>query len=284
MAIHFQLNPTTHTLSGKGTSQKFKSPNTSGPFGAGMLDTLVIHYTGGASGSSSAAWLCNPQAQASAHVVVDRDGTVFQLLPFNQIAWHAGWSSHNGRQGLNKYSIGIEIDNAGILQKSGAAFVSSFGKLIAPEEVVEATHRHHITPAFWHKYTEVQLEVVEALSRQLVEAYGLKYLVGHEEISPGRKIDPGPAYPLEALRNKVLYSARNVDQGNIGRVTASSLNVRSGPGVHHPPVIDPLPHGSLVDVVDQRGDWLHVHVAVLQHYGWVHRRYVDLLALEADVD
>ena len=83
----------------------------SGEFEKGKLDTIVIHYTAGPF-QSSLNTLKNPKVKASAHVIVDRDGSVTQLIPFNEIAWHAGESSYGTRTGLNKYSIGIEIVNS----------------------------------------------------------------------------------------------------------------------------------------------------------------------------
>src|SRR5882672_10600458 len=87
-------------------------------FAAGFPDALIIHFTAGASAESSAAWLCNPQAKASAHVVVARDGSIIQLVPFDTVAWHAGASSYGGRSGYNQYSIGIETDYPGRLTRT----------------------------------------------------------------------------------------------------------------------------------------------------------------------
>src|SRR5687767_7791791 len=83
------------------------------------LDTIIIHYTAGGSPESSIATLIDPNIRASAHVVVGRDNSVTQLVPFNLIAWHAGESQYGNRVGFNQYSIGIEIDNAGKLEKRG---------------------------------------------------------------------------------------------------------------------------------------------------------------------
>ena len=76
---------------------------------------LVMHYTAGSSAESAVAWLCNPEAKASAHLVIGRDGSITQLAAFNRSAWHAGQSRWAGRNSLNAFSIGIELDNAGKL-------------------------------------------------------------------------------------------------------------------------------------------------------------------------
>ena len=83
---------------------------------------IVLHYTAGTSAESSALFLTRPDVSASAHVVIGREGEVFQLVPFNIEAWHAGKSWYAGRGGLNRYSIGIELDNLGKLRFSGGLF------------------------------------------------------------------------------------------------------------------------------------------------------------------
>ena len=93
------------------------SPNQGGPI---VPEYLVIHYTAGRSGASSARHFLDPEAKASAHIVLDRSGKIWQLVPFRRKAWHAGISAWAGRHGLNGFSIGIEIDNAGKLTKVGS--------------------------------------------------------------------------------------------------------------------------------------------------------------------
>jgi N-acetylmuramoyl-L-alanine amidase len=103
-----------HLLSGEKIDFK-NSPNISGKFKTGLLDTIVIHYTAGSSRESSVSTLINPGSKASAHLVIGRDGKITQLVPFDTIAWHAGNSSYKGRVGLNSYSIGIEIDRKSVV-------------------------------------------------------------------------------------------------------------------------------------------------------------------------
>ena len=88
---------------------------------------IVLHYTAGTSAESSALFLTRPDVSASAHVVIGREGEVFQLVPFNIEAWHAGKSWDAGRGGLNRYSIGIELDNLGKLRFSGGLFIAPGG-------------------------------------------------------------------------------------------------------------------------------------------------------------
>ena len=172
-----------------------ESPNHGDTFSSGQPDTIIIHYTAGSSGKSSIRTLCDPNSKASAHVVVDKDGTITQLVPFNTIAWHAGRSSYNGRTGFNKYSIGIEIDNAGPLTKTGTGYTSWFGRRYPESDVIEAVHRNGTKPGFWHRYEEEQISAVQTLCEALVDTYQITSILGHEEIAPARKQDPGPAFP-----------------------------------------------------------------------------------------
>ena len=96
--------------------------------GLGEPDMIILHYTGGTSAMSSAKFLARSDVKASAHVVIGRDGQVIQMVPFNIEAWHAGNSSYGGRNELNHYSIGIELDNLGQLRLEGGKFVAECGR------------------------------------------------------------------------------------------------------------------------------------------------------------
>ena len=98
-----------HTLQGNEITRLACSKNTQPLI---HPDTIVIHATGGSSAESSARYLANKATPVSAHLVIGRRGEIYQLVPFNVIAWHAGKSTHKGRTNLNRYSIGIELDNA----------------------------------------------------------------------------------------------------------------------------------------------------------------------------
>ena len=159
---------------------------------------------------AGAAWCLRPDVADHIRdtgrpvVLTSRDGTVAQLLPFNVVGWHAGVSAWDGREGLNRHSIGIEIDNAGQLEEKDGRYLSWFGQEYPAEEVVFGVHRNQSQETPWHRFPPAQLELVEALAELLVRHYGMRYVLGHEEIAPGRKIDPGPAFPLDALRARLL--------------------------------------------------------------------------------
>ena len=153
-------------------------------------DMIVLHYTAGTSAESSSIFLTRPDVSASAHLVIGRKGEVFQLVPFHIEAWHAGKSWYAGRGGLNRYSIGIELDNLGKLRFSGDLFVAECGRVVLPDEVYTDCSGDH--PTYWHRYTERQIRVLQEICSLLEEAYPIRDVVGHSVITP-RKIDPGPA-------------------------------------------------------------------------------------------
>lgn len=164
-----------------------------GPMAA--IRFLVIHFTAGASAESSVSWWRKSRA-ASAHLVIDRDGHVIQCRPLNRKAWHAGksaWSDPTtGRRfsGLNSCSIGIELANG------GDGFPRAFSEL--PPTI--ARHKHGGPVKEWETYTEAQLFACFAVAKAIVARYGLADVIGHEDIAPARKVDPGPAFPLADLR------------------------------------------------------------------------------------
>lgn len=261
-------------LKGKNVNPPVWSSNTSGKFEANQPDTVVLHYTAGPF-KASLYTLTNPRVKASAHVIIDRDGTITQLVAFDTIAWHAGNSSYEGRTGLNKYSIGIEMVNSGYLSKSGNVFRSEFGSAYNPSDVIQAVHKNQTTPKYWHIYTEEQIQAVTELCRILIEEKGIKHIVGHDDIAPLRKTDPGPAFPLERLKRQLLDGSRNEDGAEtlpeFGRVVASSLNIRETPKTGDQ-IAKPLKKGTKVKILDKVDDWYKVSTEI---EGWVSGKFIE---------
>ena len=126
---------------------------------------VVIHYTGSNSLQGVLSWLCDPKSRVSAHLVIAKTGQVWQLLPFNVRAWHAGKSEYAGRANVNGFSIGIE--NVGL----------------------------------GDEWPEAQIEANIGVIRALCAVYDIVDLVGHDEVAipEGRKADPGPHYPWKRV-------------------------------------------------------------------------------------
>lgn len=264
-----------HLLSGDGIIH-MSCPKNTKKFGVGLPDTIVIHYTAGRSAESSAKYLCRDGIKASAHIVIGRQGEIYQMVPFDTISWHAGRSKYGGRVGLNGYSIGIELDNAGPLKKVGSEYTAWFGAKYQANDVLHATHRNEQSPRYWHTYTDKQIEACRELCEALVAKYKMNTIVGHEEISPGRKQDPGPAFPLDRFRTHLLSQNRSDDEEEInkpGLVDANFLNIRDGAGVSNKKVAQALQRGTEVQVIEEENGWYKVETKIT---GWVSKGHIKL--------
>ena len=134
---------------------------------ASTVDTVIIHYTGSMSTEGTLSWFDNPDAKVSAHYVISRSGRVFQYENWRTVLWHAGKSEWNGRSSLNRTSIGIEL-------------VGTYHSGFEAKQMA----------ALW--------EVLRDLYRDLP----IRYVLGHEQVSPGRKTDPGPNFNWTYLRTQ----------------------------------------------------------------------------------
>jgi N-acetylmuramoyl-L-alanine amidase len=240
------------------------SPNRSG-----FIDPkfIVMHYTAGHNASGAIQTLTRRGSRASAHVVVAKDGEIIQLVPFNVKAWHAGPSSYKGYNGLNSHSIGIEIVNIGWVRKLSSGHYEDWaGNILSEAELGEMVVAKHPTVGsgtyYWPVYTREQLDAVEKLTKELIREYDIRDIVSHEEIDTrGWKTDPGPAFPMnrfkKLLTSKGISNDRDMDE-EFYEVTASSLNLRNGPGTRFS-VAGSLPKGSIVPVLEKRGNWARIN-------------------------
>jgi N-acetylmuramoyl-L-alanine amidase len=292
-----------------GTPYRFvKTPNVGN--GEAKFRYLVMHFTAGGSAQESISWLANPAAKASAHIVIARDGTITQMVPFNRVAWHAGKSQWEGIVGLNTYSIGIELDNAGRMTRRNGTWSSDAGVKLPDDQVIEAVHKNEKTVSGWARYPEAQLAAARELAALLVRTYKLGSIIGHDDISPGRKVDPGPAFPFADFRTRVMAAAAGsaaatptpqtpavqpapgatpTPAGAWVYSAVANLNVRSGPGKDNALVAgSPVPAGTLLDAVAVSGDWTQVVVqgtvkGVSNIRGWVSTQFIKREADRAPV-
>jgi len=134
------------------------------------VSALVLHYTGMETGDAAIRRLCDPAASVSAHYVVKEDGVILRLAAENARAWHAGAGVWRGETDMNSASIGIEIVNGG----------HDFG-----------------LPA----YPRAQISAVISLSRSILARWPIspRDVIGHSDLAPDRKQDPGERFPWSSL-------------------------------------------------------------------------------------
>ena len=137
------------------------------------ITAIILHYTGMQSERESLKKLTNPKSKVSCHYLINRKGKVFNLVKDNHIAWHAGKSMWKKYRNLNKNSIGVELVNKG--------------------------HKYG-----YQKFTKVQINRLIILCRNLKKKYRIKnqFILGHSDIAPLRKIDPGEKFPWKYLSSK----------------------------------------------------------------------------------
>lgn len=261
--------------------KRIVSPYTGGSFAATPVVT-VMHFTYGSSAESSANWFKDPanKLKSSAHVVVGRDGEIIQCVDFNIAANHAGNSFWRGRSGLNSWSFGIELANWGYLKRRSGAWVSWTDQSI-PNPVL-AVHKNgnpdNSSEAIgWEPYPAVQIETAAEIVRAIAERYGDQEIIGHDDISVGRKWDPGPAFDMQHFRQ--LASEDNSDEGaGLLRVftPGDKLHLRRGPGTEYASEME-LDDGTIVQPLEYRGVWALVNVLNQSLHatktGWVNTRH-----------
>ena len=147
---------------------------------------IIIHYTGMQSEIESINRLINKNSKVSCHYLINRKGTILQMVKENKIAWHAGVSKWKNIKNLNKNSIGIELVNKGHF----------FG---------------------YENYSNLQINSLIKLCSKLKKKYKIhkENFLGHSDIAPNRKIDPGEKFPWKRLSNYKLGKWYNLKKDEI---------------------------------------------------------------------
>jgi N-acetylmuramoyl-L-alanine amidase len=146
------------------------SPNHDARPEGSIVSLLVLHYTDMASAEAALKRLCDPLAEVSAHYLIAEDGTIHRLVPEHRRAWHAGRSRWRGVEGLNATSIGVELANPG--------------------------HSNGYVP-----FPSAQMAALVALTKGLIARHPIpqRNVLGHSDIAPERKFDPGELFDWHAL-------------------------------------------------------------------------------------
>ena len=142
-----------------------------------QIKFIIFHYTGMKKQKDAITKLTNINSKVSSHYFIKNNGEILTLVPDLYIAWHAGVSSWKKYKSINKYSIGIEISNPG--------------------------HEH-----YYKKFSKKQINSILKLSTYLIKKYKIKsnFILGHSDITPDRKKDPGEKFPWKYLsKNKIGF-------------------------------------------------------------------------------
>ncbi len=263
-------------------------------------DYLVVHYTAGDTAENAVNWFLNtknnPQ-NIAAHIVLDVDGTITQLVPFNRRANHAGYSNWDGLIGFNIHSIGIEVVNPGYVEKmSDGTYRREVGrdpktkKIIyknypasTSAKIIKAKHKHKFWDAaanqHWFKFPQIQLDALYKMSKTIINHYQLIRAVGHDDISPARKPDPGPAFPWDNFKLNVNGVVDSI--GKIFNVNTDGSNFRAQPS-SSAAKIKILNTGYEVGLIETNGLWCKVYLvndkkdvvandgSSIKTVGWIH--------------
>ena len=143
---------------------------------------LIYHYTGMKNDKLAIKKLTSLNSNVSCHYYITGSGKIIQMVPDLYIAWHAGISSWGNHVSLNKYSIGIEISNPG--------------------------HEHG-----YRKFNENQIQALIKISKKIIKKYKInkKNILGHSDIAPLRKIDPGEKFPWKFLSKRKIGIWHNIN-------------------------------------------------------------------------
>ena len=158
---------------------------------------IIIHYTGMKNQSKAIKRLCDSNSKVSAHYFLKNNGELVNLVPDLYEAWHAGQSSWKNFKSMNKNSLGIEINNPG--------------------------HQNG-----YKKFKEKQLFVLKKLLKELIKKYKIKNsnILGHSDISPDRKKDPGEKFPWKKLAKNGLSIWHNLNEKKIETLRNQKINTQ----------------------------------------------------------
>ncbi|KMW58456.1 N-acetylmuramoyl-L-alanine amidase [Candidatus Rhodobacter oscarellae] len=168
------------------------SPNCGERRAGARPDIVVIHYTAMASAEKARDWLCNPEAEVSAHYLIGKDGAVWHMVAEEMRAWHAGAGAWGAVTDVNSRSIGIELDNGGA-----------------------------------EPFSEPLMAALEALLAGIMQRWSIvpERVIAHSDLAPGRKIDPGPRFDWDRLARQGLAvsAAAGASSGPDGPSSAAAF-------------------------------------------------------------
>ena len=160
-----------------------------------QIKFIIFHYTGMKNDKEAINRLTDIKSKVSSHYFIKNDGEIVNLVPELYTSWHAGISSWNNFKSINKYSIGIEISNPGHDYK-------------------------------YKKFSKKQVLAILKLTKFLVKKYKIKikYILGHSDIAPNRKKDPGEKFPWKYLSKNKVGLWHNLNEKKLFKIRKKKVN------------------------------------------------------------
>ena len=154
-----------------------------------QIKFIIFHYTGMRNEKDAIKRLTSSKSKVSSHYFIKNNGKIITLVPELYVSWHAGISSWQNYRSLNKYSIGIEISNPG--------------------------HNHN-----YKKFSKKQIHSILKLTKYLIKKYKIKnkFILGHSDIAPFRKKDPGEKFPWKYLSKKNVSLWHNLNEKKLLKI------------------------------------------------------------------
>lgn len=172
-----------------------------GTYRKGYPEGLVVHWTAGwRNGLKAGNELMRNTGML--YLLVDGEGRLAQSDSLKHHGYHAGKSSHSGATGyVSDEYAGVELQAAGMLERRGSKYYSWFDATYPATEVVTSQRDQNIAPGHYHAYTRAQMMTLRKLIVWLYlnrpDVFSIDRVVGHDEVSPGRKVDPGASLLLK---------------------------------------------------------------------------------------
>lgn len=166
---------------------------------------VVIHYTVSRDLDSTVEFFKNNAVDI--HFLIGKDGSVVQMVPCNKQADHAGESEWGKLKFLNRYFLGIEVVCLGPIKKDKTGkYVDGYGRPYAGKPRDKIVHQNR----FWDPFTPAQEKALQEVVSWMIATYNfpIKNIVGHSEVAPGRKIDPGGSLSLSLDEFRALFQNR----------------------------------------------------------------------------
>jgi N-acetylmuramoyl-L-alanine amidase len=255
-----------------------------------------MHFTTGTQVNQAINTFTNPEEGTSIHLIIGRDGRVIQMVPFDRAAFHAGTSFWEKQSGLNAFSIGIELDNAGDLRRTRDGLNWQRKGVIIPEDrTAAARHPKDFRERQWERFPQQQVDAAFAVARALVAEFGLEDIIGHDQVNFLNRMDPGPLFEphMREFRQSIygrpdprIEDFRAAPPEGVDRIDFYVNREGRKPKLNHPVVQGAgATKGKLVKVFEQTNPWWRIKLkSGSRAEGWMDKANLRVLTEVTKID